>query len=70
MGNKIVKIFGELVNPFVFLGGGRAGISGFNVAKSFALSKDLESQAEELISRIKRNVDADLREDWKVCDFS
>jgi hypothetical protein len=47
-------------------GGPKSGYSGFNVAENLALSMDLEAQAEELISRIKRNQATDLRDDWKV----
>ena len=39
---------------------------GFNVAENFAFSKDLEDQAEHLISRIKRTSNVDFREDWKI----
>ena len=36
------------------------------MAENQAFSKDLKSQAENLISRIKRSANADYREDWKV----
>ena len=54
------------------IGATKSGIAGFNVANNFAFSKDLKSQAQELISRIKRNVNADIRDDWKViyCIYS
>ena len=55
-----------IINTISAKGGSKSGVAGFNVAENFALSKDLESQAEELISRIKRNTQADLRKDWKV----
>ena len=45
---------------------GRDANPGFNVADNFALSEDLEDQAEHLISRIKRTSNVDFREDWKI----
>ena len=34
-----------------------------------AVSSDLESQVEELISKIKQNPNLSLRDDWKVSDW-
>ena len=45
---------------------GRDANPGFNVADNFALSEDLEDQAEHLISRIKRTPNVNFREDWKL----
>ena len=55
---------------FTAVGATKSGIPGFNVATNFAFSKDLKSQAQELISRIKRNVNANIREDWKVHNYT
>ena len=56
---------------YLAIGATKSGIAGFNVASNSAFSKDLKSQAQELISRIKRNSNANIRNDWKVhCHFN
>ena len=39
----------------------KSGVKGLNVAKNFAVSSELESQAEELISKIKRSSNVNVR---------
>ena len=52
-----------------FSTGTNSGIKGLNVANNIASSSDLETQVEELISKIKRSSNMNIREDWKVCYF-
>ena len=50
-------------------GNSKSGIRGLNLGMDNAVSSDLESQVEELISKIKRNPNLSLRDDWKVREF-
>ena len=43
-----------------------SGASGFNFAKSNAVSSDLKNQADQLISKLKRSPDIETDKDWKV----
>ena len=65
------KLFKTEFSPIfkIFKGIGVSGANtnpGFNVADNLALSRDLEDQAEALISRIKRTASVNFREDWKA----
>ena len=39
---------------------------GLNLSKNDAVSKDFEAQAEELITKIRRNSDSSLKDEWKL----
>ena len=62
---NILKEFNPRLKGFS-TGNSKSGIRGLNLGMDNAVSSDLESQVEELISKIKRNPNLSLRDDWKV----